>query len=289
MDSRRNMEVDAGSMRRSVPLITLRPTRGWISLDLRELHRYRDLIAFFAWRDIKVRYRQTFLGASWALIQPLLTMSIMAVVFGRLAGVPSDGIPYPLFCFTGVVLWSFFSQAITNSSASVVGNAQLVQKVYFPRLAITIGATLAGLLDFSLSFALLLLIMAAYGFYPRIEVVLCVPILLATWALALGVGSGLAALTVRFRDFRHLVPFLVQLGLFATPVIYPISLIPAAWQPLAGLNPLAGFVESFRWALLGTGREPWPIFSISLLTTTILVPASLMLFRRMERSFADVI
>jgi lipopolysaccharide transport system permease protein len=260
-----------------------------VTLDLRELFHCRDLIAFLVWRDIKVRYRQTLLGASWAVIQPLVTMLTMALVFGRLAGMPSDGAPYPVFCFTGLVLWSFFSQAVTNASASVVNNSQLVEKVYFPRLAITIAASLAALLDFALSFALLILIMAAYGSYPRLESFLCLPIVLAVFGLALGIGSGLAALTVSFRDVRQLVPFLVQLGLFATPVIYPISLLPERWQALAGINPLAGLVESFRWALLGTGRAPWAILAVSLLTTAILVPAGLMIFRQMERSFADVI
>jgi lipopolysaccharide transport system permease protein len=272
-----------------LPRVTIRPTRGWVALNLRELFAYRDLISFFVWRDVKVRYRQTLLGALWAVIQPLMTMIMMALVFGRLAGMPSDGAPYPVFRFTGLVLWSFFSQAITNASASVINNAQLVEKVYFPRLAITIAASLAALLDFAVSFALLILIMVAYGFYPRLESILCAPITLAALGLAIGIGSGFAALTVRFRDVRHLMPLLVQLWLFATPVIYPISLLPERWQPLAGINPLAGLVESFRWALLGTGRDPWPILSISLLSTAILVPAGLVIFRRMERSFADVI
>jgi lipopolysaccharide transport system permease protein len=269
--------------------VTIRPTRGWVALNLRELYGYRDLIGFFVWRDIKVRYRQTLLGASWAVIQPLMTMIIMALVFGRLARLPSDGAPYPIFCFTGLVLWNFFAQAINNASASVINNAQLVEKVYFPRLAITLAASLAALLDFAITFALLILIMAAYGFYPGPESLLCVPLLLVAVALAIGIGSGLAALTVRFRDVRHLVPFLIQLWLFATPVIYPISLLPERWQPFAGINPVSGLVESFRWALLGTGPDPWPILSISLLSAAILALAGLAIFRRMERSFADVI
>jgi lipopolysaccharide transport system permease protein len=273
----------------SLARITIRPTKGWAALRLRELVAYRDLIFFFVWRDIKVRYRQTLLGASWAVLQPLMTMIMMAVVFGRFAGIPSDGAPYPVFCFTGLVLWSFFTQAITNTSASVLNNTQLVEKIYFPRLAITVAASLAALLDFFLSFVLLILIMTVYGYYPRLESILCLPILLATLMLAIGMGSGFAAMTVRFRDVRHLMPFLVQLWLFATPVIYPISMLPERWQSLAGINPLVGLVGAFRWSLLGTGRDPWPALSVSLLSTAILVPAGLVIFRRLERSFADVI
>ncbi len=258
---RAGLDEDVGVQRSSAPppRITIRPTQGWSAVSWRELFACRDLIAFLVWRDVKVRYRQTVLGALWAMIQPLMTMIIMAFVFGRLAGMPSDGVPYPIFCFAGLVLWSFFSQAVTSASASVVNNAQLVEKVYFPRLAITIAASLAALLDFCISFALLFPIMAVYGMYPRIYSILSVPIVLATLALAIGIGSGFAAMTVRFRDIRHLLPFLVQLWLFATPVIYPVSLLPEEWRPLAGINPMAGLVECFRWALLGTGPAPWPV------------------------------
>jgi lipopolysaccharide transport system permease protein len=275
----------------SAPLTptTIRPSGGRAALNLTELINYRDLIFFFVWRDIKVRYRQTVLGASWAVIQPLLTMTMMAVVFGRLAGVPSDGAPYPVFCFAGLVLWSFFAQAVTNASASVVNNAQLVEKVYFPRLSITIAASLASLLDFLLNLTMLLLLMAAYGYHPRLESLLCAPIAIAVLALAAGIGSGLAALTVRFRDVRHLVPFLTQIWLLGTPVIYPLALLPERWQTLAGINPLSGYIEIFRWALLGTGGDPWATFLVSLLSTAVLIPSGLLLFKRMEHSFADVI
>jgi lipopolysaccharide transport system permease protein len=269
--------------------ITIRPTQGWVGLNLRELLAYRDLIFFFIWRDIKVRYRQTLLGASWAVIKPVATMIVFTVIFGRLAGMPSNGLPYPVFCFTGLVLWGFFTQAITNASTSVVSNAQLVEKIYFPRMVIPIAASLAALPDFLLSFALLFLVMAAYGFYPGLNGVLCVPIIIAVLALAIGIGSGFAALAVRFRDVGHLLPFLIQLWLFATPVIYPIALLPERWRPLAGLNPLVGLIEAFRWALLGVGGDFWVILLISLLSTAILVTAGLVVFRRMERSFADII
>jgi lipopolysaccharide transport system permease protein len=253
-----------------LPRITIRPTRGWAALNLHELYAYRDLIAFLVWRDVKVRYRQTVLGALWAMIQPLLTMIIMAFVFGRLAGMPSDGVPYPVFCFAGLVLWNLFSQAVTSAS-------------------ITFAASLAPLLDFCINFALLIPIMIAYGCYPRFESIFCLPLVLGTLILAIGIGSGFAALTVRFRDFRHVLPFLVQLWLFATPVIYPLSLLPEKWRSFAGINPLAGLIECFRWALLGTGSFPNQILSISFFSITISVLAGLVIFRRMERDFADVI
>jgi lipopolysaccharide transport system permease protein len=269
--------------------ITIRPTRGWAALNLRELYAYRDLIVFFVWRDIKVRYRQTVLGVLWVVVQPLLTMLVLAMVFGRLAGVPSDGVPYPIFCFAGLVLWNFFTQAMTNAAASTLNNAQLLEKVYFPRLTLSFAAAFAGLLDFCISFFLLLLIMAAYRYPPRIELLLLAPLLFATLATAIGIGSGLAALSVRFRDVKYLIPFLTQIWLFATPVIYPISLISGRWQWLAAINPLVGLIEAFRWALLGTEDNPWVILAISIVSSVFLSYAGLLLFRRMERSFADVI
>jgi lipopolysaccharide transport system permease protein len=271
------------------PRITIRPTRGWAALNLHELYAYRDLIAFLVWRDVKVRYRQTVLGALWAMIQPLMTMIILAFVFGRLAGMPSDGIPYPVFCFAGLVLWNLFSQAVTSASASVVSNAQLVEKVYFPRLVIPFAASLAPLLDFCINFVLLIPIMIGYGCYPRLESIFCLPLVLGTLIVAIGIGSGFAAVTVRFRDFRHVLPLLVQLWLFATPVIYSLSLLPEKWRSFAGVNPLAGLIECFRWALLGTGTFPYQILSISFISIIMSVLAGLVIFRRMERDFADVI
>ena len=253
--------------------VSIRPTHGWLGLNIRELFAHRDLIAFFIWRDIKVRYRQTALGVLWVVIQPLMTMLMMSVVFGTLAHVPSDGITYPVFCFAGLILWGLFAQAVTNASASILNNTQLIEKVYFPRLVIPIAAALAGLLDLCISFGLLLLIMRAYGYYPRFQALLCIPVLFITLAVAIGIGSAFAALSVRFRDVRHLMPFLVQLWLFATPVIYPISLLPERWQLIAAINPLVGLIEGFRWALLGTERAPWAALSVSLLSTALLPPS----------------
>ena len=273
----------------TAPRITIAATRGWRALNLAELFAYRDLIFFFIWRDIKVRYRQTALGVLWVVIKPLLTMLMMAIVFGLLARVPSDGTSYPVFCFTGLVLWGYFSQAVTNASASVLNSVQLVEKVYFPRLAIPLAAALAGVLDFCIGFVLLLIMMAVYGYYPRPQAVLTIPLLFATLAVAVGIGSGFAALSVRFRDVNHLMSFLVQLWLFATPVIYPISLLPARWQLFAAINPLVGLIECFRWAMLGTQNDPWSVLLVSLVSAAFLVPAGLLLFRHLERNFADVI
>jgi lipopolysaccharide transport system permease protein len=269
--------------------VKIGPTQGWHGLNIGELYAYRDLIGFFIWRDIKVRYRQTVLGALWVLLKPLMTMILMTVVFGKLAGMPSDGISYPVFCFAGLVLWGFFTQAVTNASASLLNDAQLVEKVYFPRLAIPIAAATAGVLDFWISFGLLLAIMVPFGYYPTLRIFLCLPLLFCTLLVAIGIGAGFAALSVRFRDFSHLMSFLVQLWLFATPVIYPISLLPKRWQLLAAVNPLVGLVESFRWSLFGGYNDPWLCLSISVLSAATLVPAGLYLFRRLERTFADVI
>lgn len=268
---------------------TIAPTRGWPALKLDELLAHRDLIFFFIARDIKVRYRQTVLGILWVVIKPLLTMLMMTIVFGVLARMPSDGTSYPVFCLTGLVLWSYFSQAFTSTSASILSNVQLIEKVYFPRLAIPTGAALAAMLDFCISFVLLLVIMALYGYHLRVQALLTIPLFSVTVAISISIGSALAALSVRFRDVQHIVPFLVQLGLFATPVIYPISLFPERWQLVAALNPLVGLTETFRWALLGTKNDPWPILSVSLMSAAIIIPAGLLLFRRLERSFADVI
>ena len=269
--------------------VVIRPTYGWPSVNLRELYSYREIIVFLVWRDVKVRYRQTMLGALWVIIQPLLTMLMMAVVFGALVKIPSDGISYPVFCLTGLVLWGFFARAVTHASASVLDNAQLVEKVYFPRLAIPISAGLSGLVDFCISFVLLLIIMVATGYYPRPQAVLCLPILMVAVVFAAGVGSAFAGLSVRFRDVQHLMSYLVQLWFFATPVIYPVSLLPQRWQLFAAINPLFGLVDSFRWALLGSEHNPWSVLSVSFASAAFLAPAGLLVFRRLERTFADMI
>jgi homopolymeric O-antigen transport system permease protein len=272
-----------------LPVTIIEASTRWRLPNLGELVAYRDLLAFFVLRDIKVRYRQTLLGAGWAILQPLLTMVIMTFVFGRLIGLRSDGAPYALFCFAGLVLWTYITQAVIAASSSVVSNSQLIEKVYFPRLAIPVAAALAGLLDFSISFAMLFVMMLSFGYPPSIGSVLCIPLALIAAVLAIGIGSMLAALSVRFRDVSHLIPFLVQLWLFASPIAYPASLLPPDWQLVLALNPVTGLVELFRWAILGTTTHPWPLFGISMLSLSIVVPLGLLIFERMERSFADMI
>jgi len=270
-------------------LTIVQPSPLWAFPDLRDLISYRDLLVFFVLRDIKVRYRQTLLGAGWAIVQPVLTMAMMLLIFRRLIGVPSDGVPYPLFCLSGLILWLYVSQAISASASSVLHNASLIENVWFPRLLIPVGAALASLLDLAISFALVIAALIVSGRMPGPAILLCVPLAACAVLFAASVGAALAALTVRFRDVGYLIPFGIQLMFFLTPVAYPASLVPEKWRLLLALNPAAGLVELFRWCLLRTSVNPWPAFGISLLTISAIVPLSLLVFRRMERSFADVI
>lgn len=265
------------------------PRGGWSLPDFAELYRYRDLLKFFVLRDIRVRYRQTLLGAAWVLLQPLLTMAILAVVFGRLIGIETGGIPYPLFALAGLVLWMYFAQALTAASTSFIKDTGLVEKVYFPRLVMPLSATISGLVDLAIGAAMLIALLPIFGIWPGPRALLCIPIALLVVLLAAGLGAMVAALAVRFRDINYLVPFALQLGLFATPIAYPLSLVPERWQPLMGLNPMAGFVAAFRWSLMDTQANPWPAFAVSAATTCALLLAGLLVFRRLERSFADVI
>lgn len=267
----------------------IRPTQGWVSIDFRELWRYRELLYFLLWRDIKVRYKQTALGVSWAVLQPVVAMVVFTVVFGRMASMPSDGLPYPLFSFAALVPWTFFSYALTQSSNSLVASQELLKKVYFPRLAIPIASVLSGLVDFALAFLVLLGMMAAYGVMPSARIVWIVPLLGLGLVTSLGVGLWLSALNVRYRDVRYVVPFLTQLWLFATPIVYPSSLLEGWWRTVYGLNPMVGVVEGFRWALLGTDTAPGPMVAMSSLAAIMLLAAGAMYFRRMERTFADVV
>ena len=259
-----------------------------LGLHLRELWSYRELLYFLTWRDIKLRYKQTVLGATWVIIQPLFTMLLFTLIFGKLARMPSDNVPYPLFAYAGLVPWTFFSNAITNSGQSLVGNSNLISKVYFPRIYIPAGAVGAGLLDFAIASLLL----GPMLFYYKISLtsqVLLLPFfaVLAT-ALALGVGMWLAALNVKYRDIRYAIPFLVQLWLFASPVIYPASIVPARWKWVLAINPLTGVIEGFRSAILGTPLDRASALS-SLVVTFIILVLSFFAFRRVEDSFADVV
>ncbi len=271
------------------PTTLIVPPAGWPSLNLGELWEYRELLFFLVWRDIKVRYKQTGLGVAWAVLQPLLTMVVFSLFFGRLAGVPSDGLPYPVFSLAALVPWTFFSYGLTQSANSLVADQQLVTKVYFPRMVIPMATVLSGAVDFVLAFALLFGMMLYYGIVPSLDALWVLPLLLLALVTALGVGLWLAALNVQYRDVRYTLPFLSQLWLFATPIAYPSSLLSEPWRTLYGINPMAGVVEGFRWALLGTDTAPGPIIAVSALAALVILLGGMFYFRRMETSFADVI
>lgn len=273
----------------TMPVTLIRPVSGWVSLNLRDLWQYGELLYFLVWRDVKVRYKQTVVGAAWAVLQPLLAMVVFSIFFGGLAKMPSDGVPYPIFAFAALLPWQFFSNALAQSSNSLVANQQLVKKVYFPRLVIPVSAALAGLVDFGIAFIILLGMMLCYGITPSWAILALPGLLLLTVATALAVGLWLSALNVRYRDVRVTVPFLIQLWLFATPVVYPSSMIPEPWRIVYALNPMVGVVEGFRWALLGTpGATALPM-AVSIVTVVALLIGGLIYFRRMEQTFADVV
>jgi lipopolysaccharide transport system permease protein len=272
-----------------VPTLRIERSRGWVSLGLGELWRYRELIYFFIWRDIKVRYKQTILGGAWAIIQPLFTMLIFSLFFGRLAKVPSDSVPYPIFAFTALVPWQFFATGVTQSSTSLVSDSNLLKKVYFPRLAMPISKVLSGIVDFLLAFAMLLLLMLHYHIKPTAHVIWLPFFLFMALTTSLGVSMWFSAMHVQFRDVQHAIPFLVQAWLFATPIAYPSSLLSEPWRTIYGINPMVGVVEGFRWALLGTNTAPGPIVLVSFLASITLLVGGACYFRRLERTFADVV
>lgn len=271
------------------PTIVIQPSRGWVSLNLPELWEYRELLYFLSWRDIKVRYKQTVLGIAWAIIQPLFSMVVFSLFFGRLAQIPSDGIPYPIFSYAALVPWTFFANGLTQSSNSLVGSANLIKKVYFPRLVIPISAVLSGVVDFVLAFLVLLAMMLYFGVTPTWNVLWLPLLLLLALVTSLGVGLWLTAMNVQFRDVRYAVPFLVQAWMFATPIVYPSSLLDEPWRTLYGINPMVGVIEGFRWALLGTDTAPGPVVLVSALVAVGLLVSGMFYFRRMEKNFADVV
>jgi lipopolysaccharide transport system permease protein len=266
----------------------IEPIRGWRSLDLRELWAYRELLLVLTIRDIKVRYKQTVLGAAWAILQPFMTMVVFTIFFGRLANMPSDGFPYPVFIYSALVPWTFFANAITSSSNSLVGSAHLISKVYFPRLIIPLSAIGVGIVDFAVASSILLGMMIYYGVGWSLNLIMAPVLLLAIMFTALGVGTCLSALTVSYRDFRYVVPFMVQLWMFVTPVIYPASLIPAQWRWLFQLNPMSGLIEGFRAVFLGQSLNFFAL-AISASVAITLFFIGVMLFERFERRFADII
>ena len=274
---------------RDVRVIEIEPSRGWEALDLRGVWEYRELVWFLIWRDIKVRYKQASLGIAWAVIQPVMTMLVFTLIFGRLAQLPSDGLPYPVFTFTALLPWQLFSGALTGSANSVVNSASLVSKVYFPRLVIPIASVMATLVDFSISFGVLLGLMAWYGISLRLAVVVLPLLVMLALTIALAVGLWASALNVRYRDVRHVMPFVVQFWLLASPVAYSTSLITSPmWRAVYSLNPMVGVIEGFRWAVLGS-TPPSVLVVPSVLVTGVLLAGGLFFFRRTEASFADVI
>ena len=267
----------------------IRPSRGWVSLQLKDLWEYRELLYFFVWRDVKIRYKQTALGAAWAIIQPVFTMLVFSIVFGKLAKIPSDGLPYPLFAYAALAPWNFFAQGLTQSADSLIGSGNLIKKVYFPRLAIPVSAVSAGLVDFTISFTVLLGMMAWYRFHVNANMLWLPLLLILAYVTSLGAGLWLSALNVRFRDVKYAVPFLVQFWMYATPIAYPSSLLHEPWRTLYGLNPMAGVVEGFRWAMLGRNTRPGPMIMASAVVAIAILIGGAFYFRRMEKSFADVV
>jgi lipopolysaccharide transport system permease protein len=271
------------------PVLILRASKGFLRLNLKDVWDYRELLYFLVWRDIKVRYKQTALGAAWAIIQPVMTMIVFSVFFGRLAKLPSDGIPYPVFAFAALLPWQLFAFSLTESSNSLVGSQNLITKVYFPRLVIPLSSVLAGIVDFAIAFVVLLGLMLYYGIRPTMAVVWLPLFVLLALATALSVGLWFSALNVKYRDVRYTIPFLTQFWMFATPVAYSSTLVPERWRAWFGLNPMAGVVEGFRWALLGKAGGPGGLIWVSVGAVLLLLTGGLFYFRRTESTFADIV
>jgi lipopolysaccharide transport system permease protein len=271
------------------PLVTIKPSRSWVALDLRDLWLHRELLYFLIWRDVKVRYKQTLLGVLWVVIQPLLTTLIFTLFFGILAGVPSEGMPYPVFVFAGLLPWMFFSNAVTQSSNSLVGSSNLITKVYFPRLIIPCAAVGAGLVDFLIAFLVLLGLMLYYGVAVTASILMLLPLVLLLTVFALSIGLWLSALNVKYRDVRHATPFILQMWMFASPVIYPPTLVPVRWRWMLIMNPMTGIIDGFRSAILGQKSFDWNELSVAVGITLVLLIYSAYSFKRMEKTFADLI
>ncbi len=269
--------------------LRIEPTHGFVPLKIGELIEYRELLFFLVWRDVKVRYKQTALGAAWAIIQPVMTMVVFSIFFGKLGKLSSDGLPYPIFTFAALVPWTLFSNGLTQATNSLVGSSHLVKKVYFPRLIIPIATVFAGVIDFLLAFVVLLALMAFYGITPTLNTLWLPVFLLMTVIASLAVSFWLSALNVQYRDIKYIIPFLTQIWLFATPIAYSGSLVTGIWRDIYSLNPMVGVVEGFRWALLGTGAQPGLMTLISMFAALTILISGAFYFRRMEKTFADII
>ncbi|MEZ6029903.1 MAG: ABC transporter permease [Hyphomonadaceae bacterium] len=269
--------------------VTIRPNRGLFDLDLAGVWAYRDLWLTLVVRDIQVLYKQAALGAAWAVIQPVFAAAVFTIVFGVFAKIPSDGIPYPVFAFAAVLPWTYFSEATRRAATGLVDDADLVRKVYFPRLVMPLARIAAPLLDFAIAFAVLLVVMAFYGVMPSVKLLAIIPLILLTALLALAISLWLAPVNVRYRDVKHTVPFMLQIGMYASPIVYPLSQVPAEWKTLYSLNPMVGVIEGFRWAVFDRGAMDVTALGVSLAVIGAALLGGLVFFRRMERSFADVI
>lgn len=273
----------------SIPVILVRPSKGWASLNLGELWRYRELVYFFIWRDIKVRYKQTLLGAAWAIIQPFFVMVIFNIFFGKLAKIPSDGIPYPIFSYVALLPWQLFENGVRKAGNSLVSGRNLLTKVYFPRLAIPIASVIAGLVDFALALTILLGMMWFYDYSPTKWILFTPLLLILALVTALGTGLWLSALNVTYRDIGYIIPFILRVWFFLTPITYSASIVPEEYQTIYALNPMTGVIQGFRWAMLGVGEPPSVLILASTVAAVSIMISGLFYFRRMERTFADVV
>jgi len=276
-------------MSTSTSTLVFKPTKGFVRLDLGRIWTYRELLFFLVWRDVKVRYKQTALGAAWAILQPVMTMLVFFVFFGKFGKMPSDGVPYPVFAFTALLPWQLFAFALSEASNSIVGSQSLITKVYFPRLIVPLAAVLAGLVDFGIAFVVLIGLMLYFHIVPGVAVVFLPVFILLAVSTALAVGLWLSSLNVKYRDVRYTIPFLTQFWMFATPVAYPSSIVPAPWRTWLGLNPMAGVVEGFRWALLGKATPPGAMLAVSAVAVVLLLIGGLIYFRQTESTFADLV
>ncbi len=276
--------------RNKIKEIVLEPPHGWWNLRLRQIWVYRELLGFFIWRDLKVRYKQTLLGAAWAILQPVTTMVLFSVIFGKLANIqPPAGIPYPVFAYTALLPWQLFSGALSNASGSLVSNQHMITKVFFPRLLLPVASVLSGLVDFVIAFVVLFGLMVYYHITPSWTVLFLPLFTLLALASALAVGLWLSAFNVRYRDFKYVIPFLLQFWMYATPIAYPSTMIPEKYRLIFGLNPMAGVVGGFRWALLGMEAEVAPLLVIAVIIVLFLLMAGLIYFQRMEQTFVDIV
>jgi len=267
----------------------IRPDRGWLDLDLGAVWRYRELLGVLVMRDLQVLYKQALLGAGWAILQPVFAVIIFSIIFGYIVKMPSEGVPYPLFAFAGVLPWTYFAEAVRRSGTGLVTDAELVRKVYFPRLIMPLANVISPLVDFCIAFVVLLVLMAFYGIAPSWKILVIPPLMVVAALLALSIGLWLGPINVRFRDIKHTLPFLIQIWMYASPIVYPLSIVPREWQAIYALNPMVGVIEGFRWAVFDRGEPNFTALAMSGAIIVLLLAGGLVFFRRMERTFADVI